>query len=77
VSSKGLKVLYIYILYSFLYRKYISNIHLLVTVKLLYSYPEQTEMPSLESREQEGKTGSAWGLAPVGGGRIKEKGLGG
>jgi hypothetical protein len=35
----------------------------------LYSYLKQTEIPFFKNREQEGKTGPVWGLAPMGEGR--------
>jgi hypothetical protein len=35
----------------------------------LYRYLKQTKMSSFKNREQEGKTGPVWGLAPVGRGK--------
>jgi hypothetical protein len=39
----------------------------------LYRYLKQTKMSFFKNREQEGKTGHAWGLVTVGGGGYKER----
>jgi hypothetical protein len=39
----------------------------------LCSYLKQIKMSFFKNREHEGKTGLVWGLAPVGGGRYKER----
>jgi hypothetical protein len=45
-------------------------------MELLYSYLKQMKF-FFQSGGQAGKTGPVWGLAPVGGRRIKGKGVGG